>query len=360
MAETSNGTDDSNSTPSGSVEWELVPCSSDHASVDISQEQETFSLITDGSGSLEMNYFSVLPDSTVDTSQQSEGEPLDWRPVEERERLPSIQSAEETITVMGTPEEDTTSVCDIEQSLPLIPTESDWIEPCSPYRSCALSTEEDEDSLSRKSNSPAVSDELKGEADWRMLEGSCEANLSPELCTSCVHPFLGSSGPSGSNIPGNGIGDASFHLHRSYLEEEVELLGAGELANLEASLACVAPYGESILDCGEAVADELPFMDRLTEAWWWKHLAVWQGEGGPANTLWSIAVAAAVVGLLILGHRWQRLRWQNQKFRLELSAKEKKIGQLMYQLLQMKECVSCSRRIPVIRAQHAVHGFDKL
>eukprot|EP00249_Psilotum_nudum_P018205 c26691_g2_i1 orf=777-1835(+) len=351
MAEASNGSDDCNSTRSGSPEWEMVPCSSHHAPVDISQEQETFNLITDGSGSLEMNYFSVLLDSTVDTAQQREGESLDWYPAGEGEQISPVHLAKETLSVVGTPEADVPSICDSEQSISFIQSETDWIEPCSPYRSCALSTEEDEESLSRKSNSPSMSDELKGEADWKTLGISCQANLSPELCTSSIPPLLSPAigGSSGSNIP----------LHRSFLIEEVELLGGGEVANSHAGLTCIPSYVESTLDHRGAMAGELRFMDRITDAWWRKQLAVWQSEGGPANTLWSIAVAAAVVGFLILGQRWQRLRWQNQKFRHELSTKEKKICQLMYRLLQMKECLSCSRRIPVIGARPTFHSFDK-
>jgi len=41
-----------------------------------------------------------------------------------------------------------------------------------------------------------------------------------------------------------------------------------------------------------------------------------------ANTLWSIALAATVMGLVILGHRWQHERCQNQQLRLQLCSKD--------------------------------------
>lgn len=58
------------------------------------------------------------------------------------------------------------------------------------------------------------------------------------------------------------------------------------------------------------------------EAWWKKRAALWCVQARQANTLWSIALAAAVMGLVILGHRWQHERCQNQQLRLQLCAKD--------------------------------------
>jgi hypothetical protein len=64
--------------------------------------------------------------------------------------------------------------------------------------------------------------------------------------------------------------------------------------------------------------------ERASETWWNK-----QGVyGRQASTYWSIALAAAVMGLVILGHRWQYERRQNHQLRLRLCAKEEVIDHI--------------------------------
>lgn len=46
------------------------------------------------------------------------------------------------------------------------------------------------------------------------------------------------------------------------------------------------------------------------EAWWKRRAAAFYTHAKEANTVWSIFVAAAVMGLVILGQQWQQERWQ--------------------------------------------------
>lgn len=89
----------------------------------------------------------------------------------------------------------------------------------------------------------------------------------------------------------------------------------------------------------------------LCASWLRRQLALWQAQLRKANTLWSLALAAAVMGILILGRGWRRLQAQNRILRLQLQAKDKKITQLMFQLIQLKEAFSKSTQIPVIRTK---------
>lgn len=57
--------------------------------------------------------------------------------------------------------------------------------------------------------------------------------------------------------------------------------------------------------------------EHAVETWWNKPV-----HGRQASTYWSFALAAAVMGLVILGHRWQYERRQNHQLRLRLIAKE--------------------------------------
>jgi hypothetical protein len=46
------------------------------------------------------------------------------------------------------------------------------------------------------------------------------------------------------------------------------------------------------------------------DAWWKRRVASLHAHAKEANTFWSIFVAAAVMGIVILGQRWQQERWQ--------------------------------------------------
>lgn len=46
------------------------------------------------------------------------------------------------------------------------------------------------------------------------------------------------------------------------------------------------------------------------EAWWKRHAACLYHHAKEANTLWSVVVAAALMGLVILGKQWQQDKWR--------------------------------------------------
>ncbi|KAI5077704.1 hypothetical protein GOP47_0007528 [Adiantum capillus-veneris] len=89
-------------------------------------------------------------------------------------------------------------------------------------------------------------------------------------------------------------------------------------------------------------------------SWLWNQLCRWQAQLGYANTIWSIALAAAMMGIIALGRRWQCLQAQNYSLRSQLWVKEKRIMQLMFQLLQTKEALAKVRRVPVICVKPAL------
>ncbi|KAJ8748968.1 hypothetical protein K2173_013406 [Erythroxylum novogranatense] len=47
-----------------------------------------------------------------------------------------------------------------------------------------------------------------------------------------------------------------------------------------------------------------------TDAWWKRRAASVYSHAKDANAFWSIFIAAAVMGLVIIGQRWQQERWQ--------------------------------------------------
>lgn len=53
--------------------------------------------------------------------------------------------------------------------------------------------------------------------------------------------------------------------------------------------------------------------------WWKKHASSFYRQAKEANTFWSIVVAAALTGLVILGKRWHRDKWHAQELSRHMS-----------------------------------------
>lgn len=90
--------------------------------------------------------------------------------------------------------------------------------------------------------------------------------------------------------------------------------------------------------------------DHSYEAWLKRHATYLRGQFRQSNTLWPIAIAVALTGIVILGQRWQHERWQNQQLRLELGEKEEKVSQMMHQVARLKEAITGRRKIPITRS----------
>ncbi|CAM6008256.1 unnamed protein product [Sphagnum balticum] len=90
--------------------------------------------------------------------------------------------------------------------------------------------------------------------------------------------------------------------------------------------------------------------EHTCEAWWKRRGILLCVQAQQATTLWSLALAAAVMGLVILGHQWQQERYQNQQLQLQLCSKDEKISHLTFQLAHLKEAMLGHRRVPVLRS----------
>ncbi|KAK1266940.1 hypothetical protein QJS04_geneDACA000382 [Acorus gramineus] len=55
------------------------------------------------------------------------------------------------------------------------------------------------------------------------------------------------------------------------------------------------------------------------EAWWKRQASFVYTHAKEANTFWSVCVAAALMGLVVLGQRWQQERWQIQQLKWHFS-----------------------------------------
>ncbi|CAK9216371.1 unnamed protein product [Sphagnum troendelagicum] len=88
--------------------------------------------------------------------------------------------------------------------------------------------------------------------------------------------------------------------------------------------------------------------EHTCEAWWKRRGVLLCVQAQQATTLWSLALAAAVMGLVILGHQWQQEWYQNQQLQLQLCSKDEKISQLVVQIALLKEALSGCQHVPVL------------
>eukprot|EP00250_Pteridium_aquilinum_P006824 c16663_g1_i1 orf=387-1241(-) len=69
-----------------------------------------------------------------------------------------------------------------------------------------------------------------------------------------------------------------------------------------------------------------------------------------SRVVWSIAVAATMVGIAVLGHRWRLACHHNEQLQLEILAKDQKLNDLLYQVNRLKEVVGSYQKVPVTRS----------
>lgn len=100
-----------------------------------------------------------------------------------------------------------------------------------------------------------------------------------------------------------------------------------------------------------------------TKAAGWKHpLGVWKRR---VNTLCSLGMAAALMGILVLGRRWcngkNKNHGQSQRLRFQVFADNQRISQMMCQAARLNQAFSAMRGgggggVPVVRAQISFGG----
>ncbi|CAA7017349.1 unnamed protein product [Microthlaspi erraticum] len=73
------------------------------------------------------------------------------------------------------------------------------------------------------------------------------------------------------------------------------------------------------------------------EAWWKRSAASLISQAKETNTVWSIFIAAAVMGVVILGQHWQQERWQILQRKWDSSIGNEKAGRLIGPISRLKQ-----------------------
>ncbi|KAL2635509.1 hypothetical protein R1flu_006988 [Riccia fluitans] len=244
-------------------------------------------------------------------------------------------------------------------------TEMDWIEPSSPKNHSLLRDEGDATS-SVYNEVYDIATEKKPESDCREeaaagpLFGSCMSTPSAAAIVSSVAAFRAGLGEDLIQSPMEG--DESLMSANCVVEEELAGLERDVLGSDSGfSSFHESPVVAKKLDLDDRQEEEGLLVegaeDHACEAWWKRSAALWCVQTRQANTLWSLALAAAVMGLVILGQRWQHERCENNHLRLQLCSKDEKISQLIFQVARLKDALSGRRRVPVLRTSSSYSGF---
>ncbi|KAL5551063.1 hypothetical protein UlMin_001239 [Ulmus minor] len=79
-------------------------------------------------------------------------------------------------------------------------------------------------------------------------------------------------------------------------------------------------------------------------AWWKRGAASFYSHAKEANAVWSIFLAAAVMGLVILGQQWQQERWQVLQLKWQFSLKNEKTGRMFGPMSRLKDMIVGGQR----------------
>ncbi|KAE9604540.1 hypothetical protein Lalb_Chr11g0072911 [Lupinus albus] len=160
---------------------------------------------------------------------------------------------------------------------------------------------------------------------------------------------------------------------KQYFDEEVNKLFVH--GKHETAIGDVTAHGESIAESNTLeLAEQGPnFCPDLSQsksaskddnnspphlpcgAWWKRRASSLYAHAKEANTFWSVFVAATVVGLVMLGQRWQQERALQLKW--QISVNDEVRSRVLAPLFRLKDViVRGHRRGPLIRGSSSVEG----
>lgn len=83
--------------------------------------------------------------------------------------------------------------------------------------------------------------------------------------------------------------------------------------------------------------------------WWKMPFVLLKYSVFKIGPVWTVSVAAAVMGLALLGRRLYNVKKKAQRFQLKVTIDDKKVSRVMSQAARLNEAFTEVRRVPVIR-----------
>ncbi|CAA0816033.1 Unknown protein [Striga hermonthica] len=80
--------------------------------------------------------------------------------------------------------------------------------------------------------------------------------------------------------------------------------------------------------------------DGIPSIAWWKRRAVsLYAHAKEANTFWSVFIAAAIMGLVVIGHRWQQESWKVLHLKRQFGISDERLGRMLGPMTRFKDVI---------------------
>lgn len=154
--------------------------------------------------------------------------------------------------------------------------------------------------------------------------------------------------------------DEGTNLQGLNLVEEQNIYSTAKYSSFqsETALGGSTPYGEETVvpefiepseqdfGAGDITCSPRPSKDDEHDgsrlpcgAWWKRGAASLYSQAKEANAFWSIFIAAAVMGLVILGQQWQQERWQTMQLKWQFRLNSERTGRMLGPISRLKDVI---------------------
>ncbi|XP_030523798.1 uncharacterized protein LOC115736283 [Rhodamnia argentea] len=141
-----------------------------------------------------------------------------------------------------------------------------------------------------------------------------------------------------------GEGLAAMKLGEDMSREEV--LGVGNDQAPEAEGGNEAAEDESLaIKAAKPEGDE----DKRRTVWWKVPFELLRYCVFRVSPFWSLSVAAAFMGVVILGRRLYKMKQKTRTLQLKVTVDDKKVSQFMSRAARLNEAFSVVKRVPIVR-----------
>lgn len=96
--------------------------------------------------------------------------------------------------------------------------------------------------------------------------------------------------------------------------------------------------------------------DKRVMVWWKLPLELLKYCMFRMNPVWTVPMAAAVMGFVILGRRYYRMKRKSKSLHMKVTVDDQKVSQFMNRVAQLNEAFSVVKRVPIIRPQLPAAG----
>ncbi|KAK2658761.1 hypothetical protein Ddye_005294 [Dipteronia dyeriana] len=105
-------------------------------------------------------------------------------------------------------------------------------------------------------------------------------------------------------------------------------------------------------------SEETRALSKACIVWWKVPFEVLKYCVLKVNPVWSFSVAAAVMGLVILGRKLYKMKRKTRSLELKVTLDDKKVSQFMSRAARLNEAFSVVRRVPIIRPALPAPGVN--